>query len=165
MRHQGTGGAGRDEARAECLAPRSAFVCHTHSSRSQRLLQDLASVPKHFVIAKIVPVPCSGPGHRAAAVSLNSVSLPAGLSHLRRNKVGIQGKGKLGKIIAGKRLFFHTDTELDSQAHGEEMSLRAECFPWNRTGDQWEGDTDSPWEAVQSLPRPAWLGADSDRHH
>lgn len=74
--------------------------------RGPGLLQDLASVPKHFVIAKIVPVPCSGPGHRAAAVSLNSVSLPAGLSHLRRNKVGIQGKGKLGKIIAGKRLFF-----------------------------------------------------------
>lgn len=76
----------RGEAGPDCLAPRSAVVCHTRNSLSQLrsdatdggpgLLQDLASVPKHLVVAEIGLVPHSGPGHQAAAVSSNTVMQP-----------------------------------------------------------------------------------------
>lgn len=54
----------------------------------------------------------------------------AGCQH--RNKKGIQGNEKLGKIKTGNTHFFHINVELDSGACGKRMSLRPKnlvfCF-------------------------------------
>ena len=100
------------------------------------MLQELATVTKHLVIAKIGLVPLSGPRHQEAATILNTVSCnhcradptpgAAGCQH--RNKKGIQGNEQLGKIKTGKKKFFHTNMELDSGACGKRMPLRPRIY-------------------------------------
>lgn len=94
------------------------------------LLQDLASVPKHLVIAKIGSVPRSGPRHQAQlAVQTLSCSQcradPPWEQQLSNPATKVE---KLGKIIAGKRHFFHTDMAMDSRARGKKMPLRPGVF-------------------------------------
>lgn len=127
----------------DCLAQRSAVVCHVTCTASQSavlrcyrwrawFVRDLANVTKHLVIAKIALVPLSGPRHQEAATILNAVSCnhcradpaPGAVRCQHSNKKGIQGNEKLGKIKTGKRNFFHTNMELDSGACGKRIPLR-----------------------------------------
>lgn len=111
-------GQGRD-----CLAQRSAVVCHNMFCLPVSCVQMLQmqglvcyktpAVTKHLVIAKMGFVPLSGPRHQEEATILNTVSChhcradptPGAAGCLHRNK-GIRGNEKLGKIKTGKRKLF-----------------------------------------------------------